>query len=308
MLRRIVPATAAAALLLTGLTACGAQQASAGDCATGMQPGALSDSVTVLGGFGELPQVKVPSDIDIVSSQRTVVGEADGDDSERRAEDGTLVGVKMAFFDAASGEQLYASGGFQSGASEFMIIDDEQANPLTESVRCAVPGERIVVGFAPQDAAPISMQLGGTENAPLVGIFDVDSVSPLSAKGAARGLPAGFPAVVTNDEGRPGVVLPPNSAPSGTSTAVRIEGDGDEVSADSDIVAQVLEVGWDGRQISNSWEQGPSLLGNEDQIPQSGNTYRAELTGQTVGSQVVIIENAGDAEPRVLVVDILAAF
>lgn len=304
MLRRIVPASAAAALLLTGLAACSAQNAASDDCSAGMQPGVLSDGVTVLGSFGEMPEVSVPEDVEIVTSQRTIVDEVE-EDRGRQVENGTLVGVDMAFFDGATGEQVYASSGFTGGPGEFMLVDEEQTTPLTEALRCAVAGERVVLGLSPEDAAPLAVQLDGTPGATMVGVLDVVSVSGMSAQGAARGLPAGFPSVVTNADGRPGIVLPPNSAPSGTTAAVRIEGDGPEIAADSNVIAQVLEVGWDGRQISNTWTDGPMGLGNEEQIVQSGYTYRAALTGKTVGSQVVIIENEGDSEPRVLVVDIL---
>ncbi|WP_244303340.1 hypothetical protein [Leucobacter coleopterorum] len=76
-------------------------------------------------------------------------------------------------------------------------------------------------------------------------------------------------------------------------------------------MAQVTEVLWDPtvtdnsqKLLSDTWTDGLKALGNEDQIAQSGNTFRTELTGKTVGSQVVVIENTG-GEARVLVVDIL---
>ena len=304
MLRRLVPATAAAALLLAGLTGCAAQQARAADCEPTLEPGALSDNVTVLGEFGTAPEVSVPDDIDILASQRTVVDAADAGGEVAREQ--SLVSVNMAFFDAASGEQLYASPAFSGAgdAAEFLLVSEDLANPLSEAVRCTTAGDRVVLALSPEDSAQIAMQLGGTPDASIVGVIDVVEAAPLAARGPARGLPSGYPAVVTNAEGRPGVVLPPREAPAGVSSAVRVAGDGERVEASDNVIAQVLTVGWDGVQRLNTWDTGLVALGTEEQTEQSGYTFRGELTGKTVGSQVVVVENR-DGDAQVVVVDIL---
>ncbi|QIK61841.1 peptidylprolyl isomerase [Leucobacter viscericola] len=307
MLRRIVPATAAAVLLLTGLTACSAQQDQSSDCVSQLKPGALSDGVKVKNGFGELPDVTIPKDVDIEVSQRSFAEKAK-DRSEVAGED-TLVSINMALFDAKTSAPVYASPAFsgQAAGPEFLMVSKKQSNPVSEAVRCAAVGDRVVVGISAKDAAQIS----GDEGSALVGVIDVVAESPLRAQGKMRGLPNGFPAVVTNDEGRPGVVVPPVKAPEGTRSAVRIEGDGATVTDAENVVAQVTEVLWDPtvtdnaqKLLSDTWTDGIKALGNEAQISQSGNTFRTELTGKTVGSQVVIIENTG-GKARVLVVDIL---
>lgn len=308
MLRRLVPATAVAGLLLAGLTGCGAQQATAADCEPTLQPGALSDSVTVLGGFGETPEVSAQSDVTIRSTQRTVVDA--GDPAGLPADGDALVGVNMAFYDTASGDQLYASPAFtaEDQSAEYLIMDPETVNPLTEAVRCSVPGDRVVVALGPEDSAALAAQLGGSEDAAIVGVMDVVSTSGLAAAGSAHGLPNGFPAVVTDETGRPGIVLPPSDAPAGTRSAVRIDGDGDEVTAEDGVIGQVMIVGWDGSVSTNSWNSGVMSLGTEEQIAESGYDWRAELTGATIGSQVVIVQNEGDdaSAAQVVIVDILA--
>lgn len=304
MLRRLVPATAVAALLIAGVTGCSAQQAALADCAPTMKPGALSDNVVVLGEFGQAPQVSVPKDSEIVSTQRTIVAEAA--DRSKIAAEQTLVGVNMAFFDATNGDQLYQSPGFAAAgqAPELLLVSEEMSNPLSEAVRCAAVGDRVVLALSPEEGAQLAGQLGGDPGASLVGVLDVVTATPLASKGAVRGLPQGYPAVVTDETGQPGVVLPPRAAPEGISSAVRIAGDGAEIGADNNVIAQVLSVGWDGQISQNTWAEGPAALGTEDQVAQSGNTFRAELTGKTVGSQVVVVENV-DGAARVVVVDIL---
>lgn len=303
MLRRVIPATAASALLIAGITGCSAQQAAA-DCEPIMQSGALSDSVTVEGGFNASAALTLPEGIDISTSQRTVVDEAS--DRSVVAADQSLVGVNMAFFDALTGDQIYESPAFGSDASpEFLLVDEAQPNPLSESVRCLAAGDRAVLALGPEESAQLAMQLGSPTMGGVVGVVDVESVSALAVQGKTKGLPNGYPAVVTNEEGRPGVVLPPRDAPAGTTAAVRIPGNGAEVSAENNVIAQVLEVGWDGSERTNTWNTGLMGLGNEQQIEQSGYTYRTAITGQRVGSQVVVIENEEGGTPRVLVIDIL---
>ncbi|WP_440311576.1 peptidylprolyl isomerase [Leucobacter chromiireducens] len=305
MLRRLVPATAASALLIVGLTGCtSAQEAARADCTPVMQPGALSNSVVVLGEAGTTPQVKVPEGTDIVSSQRTIVSAPASDGAI--AGERSLVGVNMSFFDSKSAKPLYESPALADPqmAPEYLLVAEDMANPLSEAVRCAAEGDRVVLALSPTDSAQLAMQLGATPGESLVGVIDLVSASPLAAQGPVRGLPNGYPAVVTDETGQPGVVLPPREAPKGTSSAVRIAGDGEKVRADQNVIGQVLSVGWDGTVQQNSWTQGLMSFGTEEQVAASGNTFRAQLTGKQVGSQVVIVENEGGSA-RVVVVDIL---
>lgn len=303
MLRRVIPATAVSALLIAGITGCSAQQ-TADACTPLMQSGALSDNVIVDGEFHAAPALSAPSDIVVDTSQRTVVSEAE--DRSVVAGENSLVGVNMAFFDSASGEQVYESPAFGSAASpEFLLIDETQPNPLSESVRCLATGDRAVLALGVAESQQLAMNLQIPVQGNLVGIVDVETVSGLAVSGKAQGLPNGFPAVVTNDDGRPGVVLPPRNAPEGTTVAVRIQGDGAEITDENNVIAQVLQVGWDGSELLNTWDTGITGLGNVAQIEMSGNTFRAALTGQQAGSQVVVVENLEDGTPSVLVIDIL---
>ncbi|QIM16462.1 peptidylprolyl isomerase [Leucobacter insecticola] len=310
MLRRFVPATAVATLVIAGLTGCSAQANKAADCAEVMTSGSLSDSVSVIGSYGTPPEISVKGDFAIADSQRTIVSKAE--DRSKLADEQSLVSVNMAFFDETTGAELYASPVFtgQGDSPEFLMVSEELSNPLSEAVRCSAAGDRVVLAMSPEDSAQIAAQLGGTVGASVIGVIDVVDTRGLTASGPVRGLPSGYPAVVTNDEGRPGVVLPPREAPKGTSSATRIVGDGAVVSADNNVIAQVLAVGWDGNKRMNTWDPedfqnfGLKALQSEDLISQTGYTFRPELTGKTVGSQVVIVENV-DGNAQVVVVDII---
>ncbi|MBO2989968.1 peptidylprolyl isomerase [Leucobacter tardus] len=315
MRRRTVPAVSAAVLLLAGVTGCSASGSAANDCDASFGPGAMSSSVEVTGGAGEGPRVQVPEGLTAEQSQRSLITDdgADGDRGDARvADDDTLVAVNLALFESGTGSELLSSPTWDAdrGAS-FVLMDPEMENPLAESLRCAVAGDRVVAAFNPEDSALLAGQGTIAEGESIVGVIDVVTVDDLVASGKTRNLPSGFPAVVTDESGRPGVVLPPRPAPDGSRSADRIVGDGPEVEADDAVIAQVLAVGWNGTvdPQNNSWDTmagqgGPKPIGTEDDIAASGATYRAELTGHTVGSQVVIVEGGENA--RVVVVDIVS--
>lgn len=299
MRRRILPATAAATLVFAGLTGCAAPISDADACLAPLAPGALSESVRV-GDLGDgLPEVSMDSGVQILNAQRSVI-EA-GTDRTTVAADGTIVAANLAYFDAGSGEMLESSPGFGTGAAGELFLASAEGGPVLQGILCAAPGDLLAI------ALPADLSAGAvdTPEASLVVLVEVVDVHPAAATGALRALPSGFPAVVTDESGRVGMVLPPQQPPTGTEHAARILGNGAEVTADSMVIGNVLTVGWDGTQIKNTWESGPENLGAESQVAESGASFRAALTGYPVGSQVVVIEG-GDGSPRVSVIDILA--
>lgn len=311
MLRRIAPAVLATAVLAAGLTGCTATtgaEVDRGDCAPGLGAGSLSDSVVVLGGFGTEPQVKIPVETAASVAQRTIV--ESGADGGTVANAGAIVSWNYAFYDQASGEQIAASAGFGTNDSAaFMIVPGADAlDPISAALRCSVAGDRVVSAYSPSDSQGLAQALG-LASAPkrsIVGVFDVVAVSEQQAEGALRGLPSGFPAVVTNEDGVPGVVLPPRPAQAGMVSAIRIAGDGAEVQATDRVVLQALTIGWDGTVQSSTWDTGSvQPAGTEEEAKLQGDTVRAALTGVPVGSQVVITEGGDNA--RVHVIDVLAA-
>lgn len=312
MLRRIAPAVLATAVIAAALTGCSsadANEVDRGDCKPVLSPGVMSDSVVVLGGFNAEPQVKIPSDTDIATTQRSIVDSSDVKKNAPVAGANSVVSVNFELFEQSTGEQLYRTDGFAAGEknrkNEFFLLSEDAANPLVEAVRCAVPGERIVLAMSQTDSIALHNQLGGDFETGIIAVIDVEAVSGLRAEGPVRGLPNGFPAVVTDSTGRVGMVLPPRDAPTGSTAAVRIMGDGPKVAKDDTIIVQVLSVSWTGSVLSNTWaDGGPQLIDTEEVATKQGLNFRTELTGKRVGSQVVITEGGDSA--RAIVVDILA--
>ena len=312
MLRRIAPAVLATAVIAAALTGCSSADAGVVDrtgCEPSLAPGAVSDSVVVLGGWGAEPKLSIPKDAEISVSQRSIIDSSGVAQRPKLADGDAIVTLNFVIYEQTTGEELYRTEGF-AGASDnrrndFFLLSSEFSSPLVESVRCAAPGERVVLAMTQIDSVLLHQQIGGDIESGVVVVLDIEAVSPLHAEGSLRGLPNGFPAVVTDSTGRPGIVLPPRDAPVGSTASVRIAGDGPEVDASDAIVAQVLTVAWDGTVLSSTWaDGGPQLLEAEQAVQMQELNFRFELTGKRVGSQVVITEGGDSA--RVHVVDILA--
>lgn len=316
MRRRIVPAVAAATLVIAGLTACSTPGVSADACVNPLQPGPLTESVKL----GENGAISVPGPRDILNAERVVhASTAAADSNGKPAVAGGIVTADLAIYDAATGGALH-----QAENTPFLVPDEanltevrtalnsESSNSvpvnflLSTALLCSVPGDSIVVASTAAQSA--ASQIG---TAPTIAVLHVRSTAPASSHGSVNGLPSGFPAVTTDHTGRPGIVLPPQKAPSKITVAERITGSGDEVSADDSVIGQVLSVSWPtageskGKVEANTWETGITGFGSES-TPNPDFTFRASLNGHKVGSQLVIID-PNDGKPVVHVVDIVSA-
>lgn len=298
MRRRVLPVSAAAALIasvaLTGCTAVGAAET----CIAPFAPGALSDSVRVAGDSAETLKVSVADGITAANSQRSIVTASP--EGGEVVEVGSIVAANLAYVDSATGELLEVSPGFGTGKGDSLFLADPESGSIVAGTLCATAGDTVAIALSVEESA--TMGIEGS----LVVVAEITDASSSRASGKTRALPTGFPAVTTNESGQPGIVLPPQAAPTQAKSAVRIEGSGEVVTAESTVIGNVLTVSWDGMIETNSWEQMPQNFGSEADMAQSQMTFRAALTGFKVGSQVVVIE-PGDGSPRVSVIDILAS-
>ncbi len=308
MRRRVFPVTAAAALIASAaLTGCTAAT-SAERCEAPLSSGSLSDSVRVSGDSADTLKVSLREGATALNAQRTVLPAAEsslsnaastaGGDATAIVTEGSIFAANLAYLDSATGELLEVSAGFGSGKGDSLFLADPSMGTIVEGTLCVAAGETVAIALSAEESA--TMGVAGS----LVVIAEITEVYGSRASGKGRSLPSGFPAVTTDETGRPGVVLPPQEAPAETRSAARIEGDGTTVTADHTVIGQVLTVDWGGSETKNTWTSGPVSFGSETDMAESGVTFRAELTGYPVGSQIVVIES-GDT-PRVSVIDILA--
>lgn len=301
MRRRMIPAALTAVLLAGGLAACTSSGAAsdAADCVSPLQPGALSESVKLSGETSADLTATMSSDFSIINAQRSIV-RASEDEGGRVATADSIVAANFAYFDSSTGELLQADPSFGTGGADSLFNPSEESSDLVAGVICARAGDWVAIALSPEES-----EASGVFEGSLVAVAEIVEVFEGRASGSLRLLPSGFPAVTTDETGQPGVVLPPQDAPSETVSAVRIQGKGAPVEADQTIVGHVLTVSWDGSVLTNSWNTGWQSFGTEAQMQESSITYRDQLTGHPVGSQVVVIE-PNDGNPRVSVIDIVA--
>ena len=299
MRRRVLPFVAVAAVAASVLTGCSAAS-QADNCVPTLSPGALSDSVKVSGDSADTLKVSFSKATEAANPQRSIVQQADSTSAERGTlvEEGMIFKANLAYVDAVTGEVLQVAPTFGTGEG-VPYLADPQAGPVFDAVLCAAVGDTAAVVVSEQDSAAM-----GAEGQLLL-LAQITDATVTRATGSSRALPSGFPAVTNDETGRPGIVLPPQQAPSKMKSAPRIEGTGEKVTAEQNVIGHVLTVSWDGQQVKNTWESLPEGFGNEESSVQTGATFREALTGYRVGSQVVVIE-PGDGQPRVSVVDILA--
>lgn len=310
MRRRSLAVVSASAVLLSGLVGCsasGTSGVSASDCASPLQPGMLSNGVELLGITDGVPNVRITGDTDIMNAQRTVL--TDGG-SDKLIAGGEVVTAAVTLLDAVTGESLGPTQtrflqalpqDVQPDLLEFLAGANADSLVYTDlimaGVVCSAPGD--VLAIAATAGQSTASQLSFD---PMVMIVEVLEAHGMAAEGRSQSLPFGFPALTQDETGRPGVVLPPQNAPGDVRVATAIVGTGKQVTAEDYMIGNVLTVGWDGTERANTWDTGLVELGSESQTSYD---FRALLTGQRVGSRVVIIDpNGGD--PLVFVVDIVA--
>lgn len=289
-----------AALTLTGCTASAPQSAS---CAPKLTEGPITASTQVSGAFGEVPTITTSGKPSANASEREVV--LSGDENGRPAQANDVVSVNFVVIDADNGKELQVTEfDADKGAAPVLLTQDFTFTGLYEGLLCAQPGDRILLAIAPKDGlgSEALASFGVSEKSTLLMAVDVVDVRAPRSEGAVRQLPNGFPNVVTDAEGRVGIVLPPSNPGTVLEKAVRIEGDGSVIDKSDVVFGQVLTVDWTSRQIlASTWADGsPTSFGSE----LDGDALRTQLTGYKVGSQIVLI-TPGQSGPQVSVVDII---
>lgn len=291
-----------ATFLLAGCTG-GADTATAPEasppvdlCSFAAPSGAVSDAVVVEGTVGSPASVTFTSPLTILSPERTVVIEGDGE----AVDSASLVEYAMTIFDAATGEQLQAQG--YDGTAMLPV----PAINLGQILGCATVGSRVVA------AVPETDQDGAS-----VWVLDVLSAQPARATGDEQKPVEGMPTVELAQSGAPTVTIPDAEPPVETRVAVLKIGGGAIVAPGDAVMVQYTGARWsDGTVFDSSWSNGaPTALVTTEVIA----GYREALEGHAVGSQVLVVippefaygegqinEEDLTGETLVFVVDILA--
>ncbi|WSQ07937.1 FKBP-type peptidyl-prolyl cis-trans isomerase [Streptomyces sp. NBC_01231] len=134
-------------------------------------------------------------------------------------------------------------------------------------------------------------QLGVKGTDTLVFVFDIEET--FSAKSSARGKDvaqddADLPKVGTNTDGKaPSIDVPKADAPTKLVANYVIEGDGEELAADSTVLVQYKGVIWDtGKEFDSTYSSGKLTSFSLQQVVKG---WAQGLTGKKVGSRVLVV-------------------
>jgi len=240
---------------------------------------AALEAVEVTGEPGEEPELSYDS-IEVSVPTSRVVDEGDG----AEIAEGMKVTMQYVAYDAA-GERIGST--WETDAPESFFFGEANYSLLTDPLAGQQVGARILIANPTYDA-----ESNPTTVVNLIEVTDVVEV-PTRAEGEAVEPAEGLPTVSLADDGTPSVEIPDGyEAPDELVAQTLIRGDGAEVSADQTVRAHYT--GWttDGEVFDSSWERGEPASFSLQAVIEG---WTEGLSGQTVGSQVLLVIPAAQA-------------
>jgi peptidylprolyl isomerase len=286
--------------LLLSLAACSGSP-SAPDCSQAAPSGDASDAVTATGDLGADPAASFPFPLVADEAERSVLIDGDG---QPVGSGGTVI-ASYTIYDGDTGA---AVGAPQSTA---LVVSDGLPAGLKDALICTSAGERVVAVLPKEDAAQVVTGATGS----IVMVFDISAAFPQAADGTDQPAQAGFPSVVHDENGRPGITITSGDNPTEAKSTLLKKGEGDLVAEGDSLIVQATAVSYDNpRQTVNStWTEGtPQLWTMSADAGPSQNSWQPagiaeHLIGQPIGSEVLVVlpaaESGGSA--TAYVVDLL---
>ena len=270
--------------LVASLTGCSSSTSDA-SCTPLAESGSTVDKVKVSGGFGELPTATFPTPLTVTKTERKILVTGDG----APALPGGAVTLDFSIYNGETGEILGQTKYDGTDLQTSSLDDNSLIHGLVATIQCANAGSQIVSVIAPtdlldQNGAPVG-NLG--KNTSLVVVADLISTSLAKANGKDQPAQDGFPTVVLDSNGVPGVTVPKTKAPTELKVEVLKKGDGPVVKAGSSVTVHYTGVLWsDGTVFDSSWSRkSPATFSLNGVVP----GFAQALEGQTVGSQIVAV-------------------
>lgn len=273
------------AALVVGLSACSTSSSSDPSCTPLAESGSAVDKVKVTGGFGELPTAEFPTPLTASKTERKILVEGDG----APALPGGAVTLDFSIYNGETGEILGQTKYDGTDLQTSSLDDTSLIHGLVATIQCAKAGSQIVSVIAPTDLLDQNGQPVGDlgKDTTLVVVADLVSTSLARANGKDQPAQDGFPAVVLDANGVPGVTVPKTKAPTELKVEVLKKGDGPVVQAGGSVTVHYTGVLWsDGTVFDSSWSRkSPATFSLNGVVP----GFAQALEGQTVGSQIVAI-------------------
>lgn len=285
--RKTSAALATLALAVVALTGCNpAPSFDGAACDRSSSTSGLEDIANISGDVGSRPDVDLftPVGAEESSFGDVVVGDGPALTSPTQS-----AVIEFSLFSGKTGEPVAGTAYDEDQAQLVSVGYWSQAVPaFGAALECATEGSRVLALVSPEDFGEQNLSGFGLEaDEPIVAVFDITKAFPSRAEGALQyNDAAGMPTVVRAPDGRPGVIVPDSAAPTELGVQTLIKGDGEKVGEDDTILVNYTGVTWDDREVfDSSWDRGAATFDLTSLIP----GFTQGLTGQTVGSQVLIV-------------------
>jgi peptidylprolyl isomerase len=270
------------------------------------------DKVSVTGGFGEAPKVKVDKPWAIDKTRSKVLEAGKGP----VVGEGQSVEVNYYGVNGRTGKKFDESfsRGQPIGFSLAQVVPGFSKGLVGQRqgsrVLIAMPGKD---GYDPMGGNPqAGIEVGDT----LIFVVDLVDVQLPGPEGSAVRPKAGLP-TVTDKGGRPEITIPESAPPTSLQVQPLIKGKGKKVGANDTITFNYVWVRWsDGKVLEQTYGGKPATTELSSLLP----GMVKGLTDQTVGSRVLMVIPPADGYPDgnatpsikpgetlVLVVDLLFA-
>ncbi len=291
-MRKQTALIATTGVLLLSLTACSSPGATMADCEPVVSAGPASDLITVDGAFGTAPDVDFPTPLKTDTTERSEIIAGSGDP----VVNGQKIQIDLSVFNGTTGEAIEESAYDGSTLASFVLNENTIAG-LTDGLTCTQVGSRVVLAVSPDDAfGPQggNEAIGVAATDSIVFVVDVVKSYLTRADGAPQAPEAGFPSVVLDDSGTPGITVPAGDAPTDLEISVLKKGAGESVEEGDPVTVHYTGVLWEtGAVFDSSWEAGqPAEFVAADGAQTQGGVisgFADALIGQTVGSQIIAV-------------------
>lgn len=286
-MRKTSAALATLTLAVVALTGCTSAPAFDGaECDRAEASSGLEDIANISGEVGDRPEVDLFTP---VGAQESAFGDVVVGEGAALTSPTQSAVIEFSLFSGKTGEPVAGTAYDEDQAQLVSVGYWAQTVPaFGAALECATEGSRVLALVSPEDFGAQNLSGFGLESdEPIVAVFDIAKAFPARAEGALQyNDAAGTPTVVRAADGRPGIIVPDSAAPTELEVQTLIRGDGQEVGEDDTILVNYTGVTWDEREVfDSSWERGAATFDMTSLIP----GFTQGLTGQTVGSQVLIV-------------------
>ena len=296
-MRKIVSLVAASLLAAASLTGC-ANQAQANTALDApmvckhFATGSVADQITGKFPATGLPSVKFPTPLSTKTNQTKELVAGTGP----RFGGGQQVKFEYQSYDAATGKLLQGTSWTGTDAVSQVIQKSKTgAANFCDALAGSREGSVVATIISAKDshggkAYPAS---GIGKNDSMIFIFKLLRVDLPKAQGTVKPAQDGFPQVVTNADGAPGLVMQnwdASAAPTEFKAETLIEGKGPVIKQDDYVTVHYSGYVWDSSkaQFDSSWSKGTPATFQLKQGALIPGFIKA-LVGQRVGSQVVAV-------------------